>query len=224
VARFNGGANAGHTVVVGDKKYAFHLLPCGIVYPHTTNLLGNGTVVHVDSLFNELKELDEGGVNWAGRLLISDRAQMLFDFHKQVDGLTEERRAGATGGGKIGTTKQGIGPCYASKAARNGIRFGMLAHPASLKERLQRLCADTSAAYQIEVDFKVRARCLCVVVVVVVVVCYAPDEPLLAADAQHAPPFLMIISYPPSPPFRPSGPSLKHSVPASSQCWWMVWP
>lgn len=156
VARFNGGANAGHTVVVGDKKYAFHLLPCGIVYPHTVNLLGNGTVVHLDSLFHELKDLDAGGVNWQGRLLISDRAHLLFDFHKRVDGLMEERRSGASGGGKIGTTKQGIGPCYAAKAARNSIRFGMLAHPATLKQRLQRLVADTSEAYQIDIDFQVR--------------------------------------------------------------------
>ncbi len=157
MARFNGGANAGHTVVVGNKKFAFHLLPCGIVYPHTTNLLGNGTVVHVDSLFQELKDLEGGGIPWAGRLKISDRAHMLFDFHKRVDGLTEERRSGAGQGGKIGTTKQGIGPCYAAKANRHGIRFGMLAHPESLKLHLRRLIADTREAYQIDIDEQVRA-------------------------------------------------------------------
>ena len=102
VCRFNGGANAGHTVVVGGKKYAFHLLPCGVIHPHTTNLLGNGTVVHVDSLFKELSELDGAGVPWKGRVLISDRAHIIFDFHKEVDGLVEERRAASGGGGKIG--------------------------------------------------------------------------------------------------------------------------
>ena len=157
MARFNGGANAGHTVIVGDKKFAFHLLPCGIVYPHTMNLLGNGTVVHLDSLFAELKDLEAGGISWDGRLAISDRAHLLFDFHKRVDGLLEERRSGAGQGGKIGTTKQGIGPCYASKASRHGIRFGMLAHPASLKERVKRLIADTREAYQIDIDEQVRA-------------------------------------------------------------------
>jgi adenylosuccinate synthase len=154
VARFNGGANAGHTVLVGDKKFAFHLLPCGIIYPHTTNLLGNGTVVHVPSLFAELKDLDAAGVPWTGRLKISDRAHVLFDFHKRVDGLMEERRSASGGGGKIGTTKQGIGPCYASKAARNGIRFGMLAHPESLRARLSRLIADTREAFQVDIDEK----------------------------------------------------------------------
>jgi len=150
VARFNGGANAGHTVVVGDKKYAFHLLPCGVIYPHTTNLLGNGTVIHLESLFGELAELDGAGISHAGRVLISDRAHLLFDFHKRVDGLLEERRANASG--KIGTTKQGIGPCYAAKATRNGIRAGMLAHRGSLKERLARLVADTSAAFSVDID------------------------------------------------------------------------
>ena len=155
VARFNGGANAGHTVVVGNKKYAFHLLPCGVIYPHTTNLLGNGTVVHLDSLFGELAELDAAGVSHAGRVLISDRAHVLFDFHKRVDGLLEERRAAGAAGagaGKIGTTKQGIGPAYAAKATRNGIRFGMFAHTESLKARLARLVEDTRAAYDVDID------------------------------------------------------------------------
>ncbi len=152
IARFNGGANAGHTVVVNGKKYAFHLLPCGVIYPHTLNLLGNGTVIHIDSLFQELKELEEAGVSWDKRVLISDRAHLLFDFHKTVDGLAEERRAASGGAGKIGTTKQGIGPAYASKANRNGIRAGLLAHPAAFKQSLNRLMDDISAAYGITID------------------------------------------------------------------------
>ena len=152
VCRFNGGANAGHTVVVGGKKYAFHLLPCGVIHAHTTNLLGNGTVVHADSLFKELAELETAGVPWAGRVLVSDRAHILFDFHRQVDGLAEERRAAPGGGGKIGTTKQGIGPCYAAKAARNGVRFGMLRHREAFRTALRRLIEDTQLAYGIEID------------------------------------------------------------------------
>ena len=89
----------------------------------------------------------------AGRLKLSDRATLLFDFHKAVDGLSETRRVAAGGAGAaIGTTKQGIGPAYASKAARNAVRVGHLLHRASLHERLRRLCADTSAQYGIDID------------------------------------------------------------------------
>ena len=106
VARFNGGNNAGHTVVVNDKKYAFHLLPCGLIYPHTTNILGNGTVIHVPSLFEELEPLTADGLSWEGRLLLSDRAHLLFDMHQAVDGHQEEGR----GSKNIGTTKKESGP------------------------------------------------------------------------------------------------------------------
>jgi adenylosuccinate synthase len=139
-------------VVVDGKKYAFHLLPCGVIYPHTLNLLGNGTVVHVDSLYKELAEVEAAGVDVKGRVVISDRAHLLFDFHKQVDGWAEERRAAAGGGGKIGTTKQGIGPCYASKATRNGVRAGLVHYPAAFKTALGRLIDDTSAAFGIKID------------------------------------------------------------------------
>lgn len=72
-ARFNGGSNAGHTIVVDGQKYAFHLLPCGILYPKCYNLLGNGTVVHLQTMFKELEQLDKNGVDYSGRLLIGDR-------------------------------------------------------------------------------------------------------------------------------------------------------
>ena len=72
-ARFNGGSNAGHTIVVDGTKYAFHLLPCGILYPKCKNILGNGVVVHLQTMFDELKQLDENGVDYSNRLLISDR-------------------------------------------------------------------------------------------------------------------------------------------------------
>ena len=72
-ARFNGGSNAGHTIVADGHKYAFHLLPCGILYPKCKNILGNGVVVHLQTMFDELKQLDKNGVDYSGRLLISDR-------------------------------------------------------------------------------------------------------------------------------------------------------
>jgi adenylosuccinate synthase len=146
VARFNGGANAGHTVVVDGKKFAFHLLPCGLIYPHTTNLLGNGTVIHFPSLFEELAPLSSAGIEWNGRLKISDRAHVLFDFHKKVDGLLEERRK-SDGQKIIGTTKQGIGPAYTSKAMRNAVRVGHLLHRSALHDRLKRLVEDHKQLY-----------------------------------------------------------------------------
>lgn len=121
VARFNGGSNAGHTIVVDGKKFAFHILPCGLIYEHTLNYLGQGVVVDLDSFFSELKPLQEYGIkDVEKRVKISNRSHMLFGFHKAVDGIIEESRAG----NEIGTTKKGIGPCYMSKAMRVGIRSG----------------------------------------------------------------------------------------------------
>jgi len=142
---------------VGGKKFAFHLLPCGLIYPHTQNLLGNGTVIHLPSLFNELEPLEPAGVDWRGRLKLGDRATLLFDFHKVVDGKLEEARRAAGGGGgaagkSIGTTKQGIGPAYASKMTRNAVRVGHLRHRAAFRERLAASIADHQAQFDFEYD------------------------------------------------------------------------
>jgi adenylosuccinate synthase len=123
VARFNGGNNAGHTLVIAGKKYAFHLLPCGLAFPHTVNLLGNGVAVHLQGLFSEMDDLTKGGdIDCKGRLKVSDRAHVLFKFHQDVDGILEAAR----GKGGIGTTKKGMGPLYSSKATRNSVRVGDL--------------------------------------------------------------------------------------------------
>lgn len=122
VARFNGGNNAGHTLVVDGKKYAFHLLPCGLLYDNVKNVIGNGCVVHVKSFKQELDNLIGGGINPAGRLFVSNRAQIVFDFHQVCDGISEDTK----GAESIGTTKKGIGPAYASKMTRNGLRMGDL--------------------------------------------------------------------------------------------------
>mmetsp|Transcript_4734 Transcript_4734/g.14047 ORF Transcript_4734/g.14047 Transcript_4734/m.14047 type:complete len:484 (+) Transcript_4734:105-1556(+) len=131
VARFNGGANAGHTLEVGGRKYAFHLLPCGMLRDSCENVIGNGVVVHLPTLFKELKQLDGGNDTSLARLRISSRAHVLLDAHRAIDGLLEAEKAGAAGGGAIGTTKRGIGPCYASKMNRNGLRFCDLVGPDS---------------------------------------------------------------------------------------------
>lgn len=121
-ARCAGGNNAGHTIVApinGVKKtFAFHLLPSGLVNQKCTGIIGNGVVVHVPSFFEELDALQAQGLDCTGRLFISDRAHLVFDFHQIVDGLKEVE----LGGSSIGTTKKGIGPAYSGKASRSGLR------------------------------------------------------------------------------------------------------
>jgi adenylosuccinate synthase len=115
-ARVAGGSNAGHTIVVGGKKYKFHLVPSCILNKQSHCVVGHGVVVHLRGLLQELRSLDAAGVDYTGRLHLSDRAHIVFDFHQQVDGINEAR----LGGDKLGTTKKGIGPAYGSKIQRNG--------------------------------------------------------------------------------------------------------
>jgi len=131
-ARFAGGNNAGHTLVVpiGPERvpttFAFHLLPCGLVNPAVTGLIGHGVVVHLPSFFEEVDGLLEKGLDCTGRLFVSDRAHLVFDFHQIVDGLKEVE----LGGSSIGTTKKGIGPAYSARASRSGLRVHHLFDPA----------------------------------------------------------------------------------------------
>jgi adenylosuccinate synthase len=119
-ARCAGGSNAGHTVVVQGKKYAFHLLPSGILHANNVCLIGNGVVLHLPTFLKELKNLDDKEVNYEGRILLGDRAHLLFDLHQEVDGRQEDAKMA---GAAIGTTRRGIGPCYSAKASRIGIRL-----------------------------------------------------------------------------------------------------
>lgn len=123
IARYNGGANAGHTIVLGKQKFATNLLPSGILTPTCINLIGNGVVVEIPKLLQELQTLKDGGIDTNGRIFVSDRAHIVFGFHKEIDGIQE---AALSGKDKIGTTKKGIGPTYSSKATRNGVRVGDL--------------------------------------------------------------------------------------------------
>ncbi|CAN8075595.1 unnamed protein product [Agarophyton chilense] len=136
LARAAGGANAGHTIVVDSVKYAFHLLPSGLLHEHVQAVIGNGVVLHVPKFMSELQELREKGVDATPRIRISDRCHLLFDYHQIVDGLREVERGKA----KIGTTGRGIGPCYSSKANRTNIRVGDLRNfrsfPASFRRSL----------------------------------------------------------------------------------------
>jgi len=144
VARCQGGANAGHTIYDDDgKKYALHLVPSGILNKNAMCVVGNGVVVHLPGMFEEIDALLKVGVDARGRMMVSDRAHLLFDLHKEIDGLREAELSG----NKIGTTKRGIGPAYASKATRNGLRLGDIRDQAKFAEGLRILAADAAARF-----------------------------------------------------------------------------
>mmetsp|Transcript_24323 Transcript_24323/g.52432 ORF Transcript_24323/g.52432 Transcript_24323/m.52432 type:complete len:545 (-) Transcript_24323:1746-3380(-) len=149
-ARVAGGSNAGHTIVVEGKKYKFHLLPSGILNEKATCLIGNGVVIHLPSFLNEIEGLTQSGIHHAEqRILISDRAHIVFDFHQTVDGLKEDK----LGRNKIGTTKKGIGPAYASKISRNGIRIGDLKNFDFFEMRFRELTSSHMRAFPgLEID------------------------------------------------------------------------
>ncbi|MCC3870013.1 adenylosuccinate synthase [Terrisporobacter mayombei] len=117
VIRGQGGNNAGHTLVVDGKKFALRLIPSGILNPNTINVIGNGIVFDPKGFFEEIEMLESNGIS-TKNIKISDRAHIVFPYHKELDGLAEEAR----GDNKIGTTKKGIGPCYMDKTERSGIR------------------------------------------------------------------------------------------------------
>ena len=134
VARYSGGANAGHTVVLGGREFRLHQLPTGILFPGTLAVVGNGAVVDPPLLLQELEELRAQGVATDG-LRLSHRAHVVMPYHRMLDRLQEQAR----GPGRIGTTGLGIGPAYADKAAREGIRLGDLVDPEALAARLREL-------------------------------------------------------------------------------------
>jgi len=156
VARAQGGANAGHTIYNdAGVKFALHLVPSGILNPSTICVIGNGVVLHLPGLFEEIAGLKAKGVSVEGRLLISDRAHLLFDLHKEIDGLREAELAGS--GKQIGTTKRGIGPAYAAKATRNGIRVCDLANMDVFADKLRKLSLDGSKRFGEEYTYDVEA-------------------------------------------------------------------
>ncbi len=146
VVRCQGGANAGHTVVVGGRKTVLHLLPSGVLHEQAKCVIGNGVVVDPLALCAEIDELASGGQDPSGRLLLSDRAHLVLPSHKALDAAAEKSKGDA----KVGTTLRGIGPCYSDKVARTGLRCGELrdlptferklrAHLAGVNEQLARL-------------------------------------------------------------------------------------
>lgn len=130
VARYQGGNNAGHTVVIGKDSFVLHLIPSGILHKGKICIIGNGVVVDPKALLEEIETLESKGIEITGRLLVSKDAHVIFPYHKRLDELREAKK------GKIGTTKKGIGPCYADKVARLGIRFVDLLNDGVFKEKL----------------------------------------------------------------------------------------
>jgi len=142
VVRFQGGNNAGHTLVVGGEKVILHLIPSGILNPGTVCCIGNGVVVDPGVLLGEIEGLSKRGkFPSADALVVSEAAHVILPCHKALD-LAREARAGDQ---KIGTTGRGIGPCYEDKAARRGIRVGDLLHPTLLRDRVRRLLDERNA-------------------------------------------------------------------------------
>lgn len=121
VVRFSGGANAGHTIKVDEKTFKLHLVPAGIIYPEKTVALGNGMVIDPESLFQELKDIESQGVDWSGRVFVSDRAHLVLPSYKEEDQKSDSLRPRP-----IGTTGRGIGIAYSRKALRDGVRIADL--------------------------------------------------------------------------------------------------
>jgi adenylosuccinate synthase len=167
VVRFNGGANAGHTVVVGDQKYPLHLVPCGILQPGKLAVVANGVVVDPEVLLGEVAELRERGVTVGDNFKISDRAHVVMPYHRVADGLMEAAIARSMGQSReIGTTGRGIGPCYSDKATRStAVRFGDLKQPKLLAGRLEHIVRVKNATLG-----------------ALAVIADVPFEPLVAAD------------------------------------------
>ena len=135
VIRFQGGANAGHTIINNYGKFALHQLPSGVFFPHVTNIIGNGVAFNVPEFAKELQSLLDGGVPMPN-IVISERAQVMMPYHVQLDTYEEER----LGGRKFGSTKSGIAPFYSDKYAKTGIQVCDLFDDERLRERLESVC------------------------------------------------------------------------------------
>ncbi len=144
VVRFNGGGNAGHTVVIGDEKFALHLLPVGVLSPNKTAVVGPGVALDLAGIIDEIDKLNARGITIGDRLRISDRANLVMPWHKKQDHLSEA----ALGDKKIGTTARGIGPCYADKMQRaTAIRVVDMASPDQLRQKIERITQFKNAMF-----------------------------------------------------------------------------
>src|SRR6202171_1198748 len=153
IARVAGGHNAGHTVIVGKDKYVLQLIPCGILRPKQQAVIGSGVVVDPTALVAEIEMLAKAKIDVRGRLHISNRAHLIFPYHRELDKAAEAAR----GADKIGTTSRGIGPAYEDKMARRGLRMCDLLEPELFRKKAARVVAEKNrlakGAYAADVDF-----------------------------------------------------------------------
>jgi len=141
VARYAGGHNAGHTVIIDGQKFVLQLIPCGVLRPGCTGVLGNGVVLDPIAFLSEVKRVRELGVAIDGNLFVSNRAQVILPYHRMIELAAEC----APGRQKIGTTSKGIGPAYEDKMARSGLRVVDLLNPTLLKTHIEAACAEKNA-------------------------------------------------------------------------------
>jgi adenylosuccinate synthase len=141
VARYAGGHNAGHTVIIGENKFVLQLIPCGVLRPGCKGVIGNGVVLDPIAFLSEVGRIRELGVEVDGNLFVSNRAQVILPYHRMIELAAES----APGRKKIGTTSRGIGPAYEDKMARSGLRVVDLLHPALLKTHIEAACAEKNA-------------------------------------------------------------------------------
>jgi len=134
IVRYQGGGNAGHTLIIDDEKFIFHLIPSGILHPDKKCVIGNGIVFDPRLFLDEVAGLSKRNISVNGNLFVSDRAHVVFPYHKKLDLLIEKQK----GNSMIGTTGRGIGPCYTDKVARDGIRVAELLHKEHFKEKLKK--------------------------------------------------------------------------------------
>lgn len=136
IARAQGGNNAGHTIIAEGQEFKFHLIPSGILYPHTRCYIGGGTVLDPASLLSEMEQLTHRGISWQKRLFLSRYCHIVFPYHRLLDQLIEKKK----GGSAVGTTGRGIGPCYTDKISRAGIRLCDLVSE-RFQEKLEKVVA-----------------------------------------------------------------------------------
>jgi adenylosuccinate synthase len=153
IVRVAGGHNAGHTVIIGEDRYVLQLIPCGILRPKQQAVIGTGVVVDPAALVAEMETLAKAGIEVDGRLHISNRAHLIFPYHRELDKAAENAR----GANKIGTTSRGIGPAYEDKMSRRGLRMCDLLEPALFREKAARVVAEKNrlakGAYGADIDF-----------------------------------------------------------------------
>ena len=141
VARYAGGHNAGHTVIIHGQKFILQLIPCGVLRPGCKAVIGNGVVLDPIAFLKEVAKLRDLGVAVDGQLFVSNRAQVILPYHRMIELAAES----APGRKKIGTTSRGIGPAYEDKMARNGLRVVDLLNPKILQSQIENACAEKNA-------------------------------------------------------------------------------